>query len=428
LFYNARVVPAHHAVRRRDIFVSAARGEALRPKKELSMKLHEYQAKERLAVAGVPVQAGLVAEKAAQVPAILKKLGKGPWVIKAQAHTGGRGKGGGIKLVKTPKEAVEAAKKIIGMTLVTHQTGPAGLPVRKVLVCKAVDLEREIYAAVVMNRKAGKPTLMVSAEGGMDIESLAVTAPEKILRIDIDPNRGLEGFQARRAALFAGLTGDLFGPAVKLFQGLARTFLSLDANLVEINPLAVVKAKGGKKELLAVDAKITTDDNAEFRHGDLYQENDASDLSAAEKRAHKVGIAYIQLDGTIGCLVNGAGLAMGTMDIIKLHGGEPANFLDVGGGANVEQVTEAFKIILSDKKVKAVLVNIFGGIMKCDVIAQGVIEAVKKVGLNRPLVVRLEGNRVEEGRKLLASSGLKLVAATDLTDAAKKAVAAAQAA
>jgi succinyl-CoA synthetase beta subunit len=389
------------------------------------MKLHEYQAKERLAAVGVPVQGGLVAESAGQIPSILKKLGKGPWVVKAQAYTGGRGKAGGIKLVKTPKEASEAAKKIIGMTLVTHQTGPTGLKVRKVMVCKAVDLKREIYAAVVMNRKAGRPTLMVSAEGGMDIETLAVTAPEKILRIDIDPSRGLEGFQARRAAFFAGLTGDLFGPAVKVFQGIAKTFLALDANLVEINPLAVVKGKGGKDELLAVDAKITTDDNAEFRHAAMYEDNDDSDLSANERRAHKLGIAYIQLDGSIGCMVNGAGLAMGTMDIIKLHGGEPANFLDVGGGANVEQVTEAFKIICADKKVKAILVNIFGGIMRCDVIAEGILKAVKKIGLKHPLVVRLEGNKVEEGRKLLAESGLNLVAAADLTDAAKKAVAAA---
>jgi succinyl-CoA synthetase beta subunit len=392
------------------------------------MKLHEYQAKERLAAAGVPVQGGLVADKATQVPAILKKLGKGPWVVKAQAHTGGRGKGGGIKLAKTPKEALGAAKKIIGMTLVTHQTGPSGLKVRQALICKAADLEREIYAAVVMNRKASRPTLMVSAEGGMDIETLAATAPEKILRIDLDPVRGIEPFQARQAAFFAGLTGDLFGPAVKVFTGLAKTFLAEDAGLVEINPLAVVKGKGGKPELLAVDAKIVTDDNAEFRHAELAAQNDQSDLSPAEKRAKKTGLSYIQLDGDIGCLVNGAGLAMGTMDIIKLHGGEPANFLDVGGGANVDQVTEAFRIILSDKKVKAVLVNIFGGIMRCDVIAQGVIEAVKKVGLDRPLVVRLEGNRVEEGRKLLAASGLKLVAASDLTDAAKKAVELARAA
>ncbi len=392
------------------------------------MKLHEYQAKERLAAAGVPVQSGLVADKAAQIPSILRKLGKGPWVVKAQAHTGGRGKAGGIKLVKTPKEAAEAAKKIIGMNLVTHQTGPAGLKVRKVLVCRAADVQREVYAAVAMNRKSARPTLMVSAEGGMDIETLAATAPEKILRIDLDPARGLEPFQARRAAFFAGLTGELFGPAVKMFLGMSKTFFALDANLVEINPLAVVKGKGGKPELLAVDAKIATDDNAEFRHAEMCEQNDDADSSPAERRAHKVGIAYIQLDGTIGCLVNGAGLAMGTMDIIKLHGGEPANFLDVGGGANEQQVTEAFKIILSDKKVKAVLVNIFGGIMKCDVIAAGILAAVKKVGLERPLVVRLEGNRVEEGRKLLADSGLKITPATDLTDAAKKAVAAAQAA
>jgi succinyl-CoA synthetase beta subunit len=377
------------------------------------MKLHEFQAKEQLAAFGVPVQGGVVVEKPSQVSAALKKLGKGPWVLKAQVHTGGRGKGGGIKIAKTPQEAAGFAKGMIGMTLVTHQTGPQGLKVRKALICPAVNVVREIYAAVVMNRKAARPTLMVSAQGGMDIETLAAAAPEKILRIDLDPLRGLEAFQAREAAFFAGLTGELFGPAVKLL---------LDANLVEINPLAVVKGKGGKESLVAVDAKVTTDDNGEFRHGELYAQNDEADLSAAERRAHKVGISYIKLDGAIGCMVNGAGLAMATMDLIKLHGGEPANFLDVGGGANVDQVTEAFKIILSDKNVKCVFVNIFGGIMRCDVIAQGIIEAVKKVGLGRPLVVRLEGNRVEEGRVLLAKSGLKIESASDLTDGAKKAV------
>jgi succinyl-CoA synthetase beta subunit len=298
--------------------------------------------------------------------------------------------------------------------------------VRKLLLEPAVKVERELYAAVTLNRRSATPVLMVSAEGGMDIETLAATAPEKIFRADVDPLRGLEGWQAREAAFAAGLGGELLGQAVKVFQGLARFFLSNDAGLVEVNPLGVVRSKGGESRLLIMDAKVTVDDNASFRHAELFAEEDKSDLSAGEKRAGKVGISYIRLDGSIGCMVNGAGLAMATMDIIKLHGGEPANFLDVGGGANVDQVTEAFKILLTDKNVKVVLVNIFGGIMKCDVIAEGILQAVKKLGLDRPLVVRLEGNRVEEGRRILAESKLNIVAASDLTDGAKKAVALAQ--
>jgi succinyl-CoA synthetase beta subunit len=385
------------------------------------MKLHEYQAKGRLASFGIPVLNGAVIDGPGRAAGALKKAGKGPWVLKAQVHTGGRGKAGGVKVVKNAKEAAAFVKAILGTALVTHQTGPQGLVVRKLLAEPAVKVERELYAAVTMNRRSGKPVLMVSAEGGMDIETLAATAPEKILRVEVDPLRGLEGFQAREAAFFAGLAGEQLGQAVKFFQDLVSAFLALDANLVEVNPLGVLPGKKGRS-LLAMDAKVTLDDNAVFRHPELFAEEDASDLSPAEVRSKKVGISYIRLDGNIGCLVNGAGLAMATMDIIKLHGGEPANFLDVGGGANVEQVTEAFKIILSDKNVRAVFVNIFGGIMKCDVIAQGILEAVKKVGLKHPLVVRLEGNRVEEGRKILAESGLEIVSASDLTDGAKKVV------
>jgi len=385
------------------------------------MKLHEYQAKRRLAADGVPVLEGGVADAPGQVKALLKKLGKGPWVVKAQVHTGGRGKAGGVRVVKKEAEAVIAAKNILGMTLVTHQTGPQGLLVRKVLIEPAVKVQRELYVAVTLNRKTGRPVLMASAEGGMDIETLAATAPEKIFRADIDPLRGLETFQAREAAFALGLTGELLGPAVKFLKNLARAFLDLDAGLLEINPLGVLAGKKGPS-LLAMDAKLILDDNASYRHEELFQEEDQADISTAERRAKKVGISYIRLDGNIGCMVNGAGLAMATMDILKLHGGEPANFLDVGGGAKAEQVTEAFKIILSDKNVKTIFVNIFGGIMRCDVIAEGVLTAVKAVGLRVPLVVRLEGNRVEEGRKMLAESRLNIVSATDLTDGAKKAV------
>jgi succinyl-CoA synthetase beta subunit len=369
-----------------------------------------------------------VISKPAEVASALKKVGRGPWVVKAQVHTGGRGKAGGVRLVKTAAQAKEFAQGLLGKTLVTHQTGPQGLVVRRLLVEPAVSVERELYAAVLMNRKTEKPVLIVSTEGGMDIEEVAARAPEKILRLDIDPERGLEGFQAREVVFALGLGGDLMAESQSFFRGLVKMFLASDASLVEINPLGVIKKGRGRVGLLAVDAKVTIDDNAAFRQKALFQEADLSDLSAAERRAGKVGISYIRLDGNIGCMVNGAGLAMATMDIIKLHGGEPANFLDVGGGATVDQVTEAFKIILSDAHVKVIFVNIFGGIMKGDVIAQGIVEAVKKMGLNRPLVVRLEGNRVDEGRRLLAASGLAITPASDLTDGAQKAVALARAA
>ena len=386
------------------------------------MKLHEFQAKRRMESFGLPVLKGAVIDSVQSVAGALAPLGPGPWVLKAQIHAGGRGKAGGVRVVRTVAEGESFVAGLLGRPLVTHQTGPEGLMVRSLIAEPAVTVKRELYAAVAMNRKTGRPTLIVSGEGGVDIETLAATSPEKIIRVDVDPWRGLEAFQARDVAFAVGLGGDLLRDSVRFFQNLVKLFLESDAGLVEVNPLGILSGKGGEC-LLAMDAKMTIDDNAAFRQGDLLKGADTADLSEAERRAAAVGISYIRLDGSIGCLVNGAGLAMATMDIIKLHGGDPANFLDVGGGASVTQVTEAFKIILSDPRVRVVLVNIFGGIMKCDVIAEGIVQAVKTTGLDRPLVVRLEGNRVQEGRAVLAASGLKMTGATDLADAAQKAVA-----
>ena len=386
------------------------------------MKLHEFQAKRRMESFGLPVLKGAVIDSVQSVAGALAPLGPGPWVLKAQIHAGGRGKAGGVRVVRTVAEGESFVAGLLGRPLVTHQTGPEGLMVRSLIAEPAVTVKRELYAAVAMNRKTGRPTLIVSGDGGVDIETLAATSPEKIIRVDVDPWRGLEAFQARDVAFAVGLGGDLLRDSVRFFQNLVKLFLESDAGLVEVNPLGILSGKGGEC-LLAMDAKMTIDDNAAFRQGDLLKGADTADLSEAERRAAAVGISYIRLDGSIGCLVNGAGLAMATMDIIKLHGGDPANFLDVGGGASVTQVTEAFKIILSDPRVRVVLVNIFGGIMKCDVIAEGIVQAVKTTGLDRPLVVRLEGNRVQEGRAVLAASGLKMTGATDLADAAQKAVA-----
>lgn len=387
------------------------------------MKLHEFQAKRRMESFGLPVLKGAVIDSVSSVAGALAPLGSGPWVLKAQIHAGGRGKAGGVRVVRSVAEAESFAAGLLGRPLVTHQTGPEGLMVRSLIAEPAVTVKRELYAAVALNRKTGRPTLIVSGEGGMDIETLAATSPEKIIRVDVDPWRGLDAFQARDVAFAVGLAGDLLRESVRFFQNLVKLFLESDASLVEVNPLGILSEKEGECLLLAMDAKVTIDDNAAFRQGDLLKGADTADLSEAERRAAAVGISYIRLDGSIGCLVNGAGLAMATMDIIKLHGGDPANFLDVGGGASVTQVTEAFKIILSDSRVRVVLVNIFGGIMKCDVIAEGIVQAVKTTGLDRPLVVRLEGNRVQEGRAVLAASGLKMTSATDLADAAQKAVA-----
>jgi succinyl-CoA synthetase beta subunit len=386
------------------------------------MKLEEHQAKAVLSRFGVPVPpSGGVVVRASDTEAALKKIGEGPWVIKAQVQTGGRGKAGGIKVAKTAAEAVDAASKILGMKLVTAQTGPEGLLVKSVLVEKASPVARELYFSVALDRKKARPVIIASAQGGMDIETLAHESPEKIFTMDVDPATGLEPYQARELVYRLGLQdadSKKTAERAKFFRSCVKAFLDIDASLVEINPLAVTQAN----EVVALDAKIVTDDNALFRHPDLQEYEKASEQTEAERQAHAAGISYIPLTGSIGCMVNGAGLAMATMDLIKQCGGEPANFLDVGGGATVEQVTTAFKIILSDKHVKAVLINIFGGIMKCDVIAEGVVTAVKQVNLSVPLVVRLVGNRAEEGKAILAKSGLNIVGEQDLQKAAQKVV------
>jgi succinyl-CoA synthetase beta subunit len=386
------------------------------------MNIHEYQAKEILREYGVAVPDGNVCYNSASARDIAKRLGDGPWVIKAQIHAGGRGKGGGVKVVKTPREVRDVAREMIGMTLVTHQTGPEGKVVKRVLVEKGCNIANELYISLLVDRATSKVTLMASTEGGMDIEEVAEKTPEKILREPIDPLTGLTAFQCRKLAFKLGLEGKQVGQAVKLLTGLYEAFVGTDCALLEINPLVVT----GEGDLMALDAKFGFDDNALFRHSKIRDLRDYDEEDHNEIEASQYDLSYISLDGNIGCLVNGAGLAMATMDIIKHSGGEPANFLDVGGGATIERVTEAFKIILSDEKVKGILVNIFGGIMKCDVIATGVIEAAKQVGLEVPLVVRLEGTNVEKGKKMLAESGLNIVAADGMADAAEKIVKAVQ--
>ena len=390
------------------------------------MNIHEYQAKELLDRFGVANPRGGVARTPAEAERIARDLGINALVVKAQIHAGGRGKGaftngfkGGVQLCKTASQARDTAAKMLGQTLVTHQTGPAGRVVRRVLVCEAVEAEKEFYFAILVDRATGAPVIVASREGGMDIEEVAARDPGKIIREPVDPAFGLQPFQTRKLARKLGFGPSQMRPACKLFAALYRCFSSLDCSMVEINPL--VLTRGGK--VLALDAKFSFDDNALFRHPDIVEMRDAAEEDPREVEAAKHRLSYIGLDGNIGCMVNGAGLAMATMDIIKHHGGEPANFLDVGGGASEEQVTEAFKILLSDPKVKAILVNIFGGIMKCDIIAQGVLNAVKSVNLSIPLVVRLEGTNVEQGRKILADSALPLVSASDLDDAARQIVA-----
>jgi succinyl-CoA synthetase beta subunit len=387
------------------------------------MKLHEYQAKNILRQSGVPVPAGVPLLSIADLPKVAGELPPGPWVVKAQVHTGGRGKAGGILKAGTSEEVAAAAKQLFGKTLVTHQTGPAGIVIHRLYIEQAQKVDRELYLACVMDRAKGRPTLMASLEGGMDIEELARTRPEAILFESVHPLTGLDPQTAEALSAKLGLQGPAAKSLASVAQAITQAFLACDASLLEINPLGLT-ADG---RAIAMDAKLTIDDNALFRHPEAKEWADPDDTNALEARAAKAGVNYVALDGTIGCLVNGAGLAMATMDLIKYHGGEPANFLDVGGGANTQQVTEAFRIILSDPKVKAVLVNIFGGIMKCDVIANAVVAAAKEVSMRLPLVVRLEGTNVEEGRKILTASGIKLAAAKDLTDAAEKVVAAAQA-
>jgi succinyl-CoA synthetase beta subunit len=392
------------------------------------MNIHEYQAKELLQKFGVATPPGKVASSPAEAEQVARELGGSGLVVKAQIHAGGRGKGtftsgfkGGVHLCKSPKEAREIATKMLGQTLVTHQTGPAGRVVNKVLVAESVEIAREIYFAVLLDRASAAPLIVASTEGGVEIETVAEKSPEKIIREPIDPLAGLQAFQTRKLAKHLAFDSAQLKSASKLFDGLYRTFIACDCSMVEVNPLVVTK----KGEVLALDAKFNFDDNALYRHPDVAAMRDIAEEDPREVEASKHGLNYIGLDGNIACLVNGAGLAMATMDIIKFYGGSPANFLDVGGGATEEQVTEAFKILISDQNVRAILVNIFGGIMRCDVIAQGIINAAKTVKLSVPLVVRLEGTNVKEGKKLLAESDLAVVAADDLGDAAKKVVKAA---
>jgi len=393
------------------------------------MNIHEYQAKELLQKFGVATTRSKMASSPEEAEQIAREIAPAEMVVKAQIHAGGRGKGtfangfkGGVHLCKTPEEAREIAGKMLGQTLVTHQTGAAGRIVNKVLVAESAQIAREIYFAILLDRATAAPLIVASTEGGVEIETVAAKSPEKIIRESIDPLAGLQPFQTRKLAKQLQFESSQLKAASKLFDGLYRTFIGLDCSMVEVNPL-VVTPKG---EVLALDAKFNFDDNALFRHPEVAAMRDIAEEDPREVEASRHGLNYIGLDGNIACLVNGAGLAMATMDIIKFYGGNPANFLDVGGGATEEQVTEAFKILIADKKVQAILVNIFGGIMKCDVIAQGIINAAKTVHLSVPLVVRLEGTNVEKGKRLLKESGVALITADDLADAAQKAVEAAR--
>ena len=385
------------------------------------MNVHEYQAKQILQAHGVNVQRGEVVSTPDEAEAIARELDCPLYIVKAQIHAGGRGKGGGVKLAKTPEEVKELADTILGMQLVTPQTGPEGKLVRKVLIAEASDIERELYLGMVIDRTDSRLVIMGSEEGGVDIEEVAATRPEKILKQTIDPAIGLPSFQARQLAYDLNIPRELVSKAADLMIGLYDAFVACDCSLAEINPLAITKTGDGQ-DIVALDAKLNFDDNALWEHEEISAMRDPHEEDARELEAGKSGLSYISLDGNIGCMVNGAGLAMATMDLIQLHGGEPANFLDVGGGATTETVTQAFRLILADEKVTAVLVNIFGGIMQCDVIANGIIEAVKQVDLTVPLVVRLEGTNVELGKQLLADSGLNLIAADGLSEAAQKAV------
>ena len=393
------------------------------------MNIHEHQARELLRKFDVATTRGRVATTFDEAEQIARELGDVDVVVKAQIHAGGRGKGefkngfkGGVHIRKTPEDVRQVAANMLGQVLVTHQTGSAGRVVNKVLVAESAEIAREIYLAILLDRETAAPLIVASTEGGVEIEAVAAKSPEKIVREAIDPLAGVQPFQTRKLAKELGFESSQLKSASKLFEGLYRTFLAFDCSMVEVNPL-VVTTTG---EVLALDAKFNFDDNALYRHPEIAAMRDVAEEDPREVEASKHGLSYIGLDGNIACLVNGAGLAMATMDIIKFYGGEPANFLDVGGGATEEQVTEAFKILIADKKVKAIIVNIFGGIMKCDVIAQGIINAAKTVKLSVPLVVRLEGTNVERGKQLLRESGVELIAADDLADGAQKAVAAAR--
>ena len=382
------------------------------------MNIHEYQAKAILAQHGVPVPRGEVAFNAAEAGDIARRLGGNLVVVKAQIHSGGRGKGGGVKLAKSPDQAQRLAGDMIGMTLVTHQTGPGGRVVSRVLVEEGLQMTRELYLSLLLDRAAGKPVIIASAAGGMDVEEVAASTPEKIVKVYIEPGVGFVPFEARRIGFAIGLDGPQVNKAVTLMAALYEAFLATDASLIEINPL-VVTASG---DLLALDAKMNFDDNSLYRHPDIRDLRDLGEEDPLEIEASKFSLNYIHLGGNIGCMVNGAGLAMATMDIIKLAGGEPANFLDVGGGASAEQIRNAFNILMSDKGVKAVLINIFGGILRCDVLAQGVIAAVRELGVRVPIVIRMEGTNVDEGKKLLRESSLNFTTVDGMDEAAEKVV------
>lgn len=385
------------------------------------MKIHEYQGKALLSKFGVPTPRGIVATTADEAEKAAAELGTDVVVVKAQIHAGGRGKGGGVKLAKSPAEAKEIAGQILGMNLVTHQTGPEGREVKTLLVEEGLPIDKEFYLGITLDRNTGRNVFMASSAGGMDIEKVAEETPELILKETIDPAVGLMPFQARKLAFGLGLPAELIGQATKFMLALSRAYDELDASLVEINPFLLTK----DSRLIALDAKLTFDDNALYRHKDFLELRDLNEEEPLEIEASKFDLNYIKLDGNIGCMVNGAGLAMATMDIIKLHGGEPANFLDVGGGASQERVENAFRILLADENVKAVLINIFGGIVRCDMVAKGVVAAAKNLDVKIPIVARLEGTNVEEGKKVLQESGIGIIAADGMTDAASKVVAAA---
>jgi succinyl-CoA synthetase beta subunit len=380
------------------------------------MKIHEYQAKELFKNYSVPVPEGGVAFKADEAVAVAKKLANYPVVVKAQIHAGGRGKGGGVKLARSSDEVRRASEEIIGMTLVTHQTGPQGRLVNKVLVEQGLNIEKELYLSIIPDRASAQIVVMASEAGGVDIETVAAESPEKIIKVHINPLLGMQSYHCRTLAFGLNLKSAVMKPFITMLKNLYRLFVDYDCSLVEINPLVITS----EEAVMALDAKLNFDDNALFRHPDVQDYRDIDEEDPLEVEASKFNLNYINLDGNVGNMVNGAGLAMATMDIIKQAGAEPANFLDVGGGASAEMVENGFRIILSDKNVKGILINIFGGILRCDVLANGVVEAAKKAGINIPVVVRMEGTNVEEGRKILAESGLNLITAADLKDAAQK--------
>ena len=386
------------------------------------MNLHEYQAKELFAEFGVPIPKGIKATSVREAIAAAKELGGSVWVVKAQVHAGGRGKAGGVKLARSLEEVEQFASALLGSKLVTKQTGSKGLPIHALLIEEGLDIANELYLSVLVDRGSRRVTFMASSEGGMDIEEVAEKTPDKILTEHVEPVTGLQPYQCRKIGFGMGLNKTEVVKLSNVMSALYRLFVANDASLIEINPLIITRAG----EILALDGKINLEDNALYRHKQLAEWRDATQEDEREEQAHQIGLNYVALEGNIGCMVNGAGLAMATMDIVKLHGGEPANFLDVGGGATAERVARAFKLILSGENIRAILVNIFGGIVRCDLIAEGVIAAVKEVGLAIPVVVRLQGTNVEAGRKMLAESGMNITPADDLTDAAKKVVAAAR--